>query len=160
MPSRALQEQLHLDLLVIRVLQRSLLSVEDSRRRSCWHTIAQSHNIRDVELWKTEGDEDLKRLVEDILQFAARRASNVIVSRLGRSHRILSETAMIPRYISGLLQTGRYFPGEAPRDKVELLRRENFEGCRRAWEKTVTLARTSGSRVVCLNGDNVAFTSI
>ena len=67
---------------------------------------------------------------------------------------------MIPRYITDLLQTGRYFLGEAPRDKVGLFRRENFEGCRRAWEKTITLARTSGSRVVCLGGDNVAFTSI
>jgi hypothetical protein len=159
-PSEALREQLHLDLLVIRVLQRSLLSVEDSRRPSCWHTISQSYNVRDVELWKTEGDEDLKRLVEDVLQFAARKASNVIVSRLGRSPRMLSETTMIPRYISGLLQTGRYFLGSAPCDKTGLLGRENFEGCRRAREKTITLARMSGSRVVCLDGDNVAFTSI
>ena len=67
---------------------------------------------------------------------------------------------MILRDITDLLQTGRYFPGEAPRDKVELLRRENFEGCRRAWEKTITLAGTSGNRVVCLDRDNVAFTSI
>lgn len=132
MPSEALQEQLHLDLLVIRVLQRSLLSVKDSQRPSCWHTISQSYNVRDIELWKTEGNEDLKRLVEDVQLFAARKASNVIVSRLGRSPRILSETAMIPRYITDLLQTGRYFLGEAPRDKVGLLRGENFEGCRRA----------------------------
>jgi hypothetical protein len=55
-PHAALQEQLHLDLVIIRIPERSLLSVEDPRRRSCWHTIAQSHNIRDVELWKTEGD--------------------------------------------------------------------------------------------------------
>jgi hypothetical protein len=67
---------------------------------------------------------------------------------------------MIPRYISGLLQTGRYFLGGAPCDKTGLVGRENFEGYRRAWEKTVTLARMSGSRVVCLDGDNVAFTSI
>ena len=159
-PSEALREQLHLDLLVIRVLQRSLLSVEDSRRPSCWYTISQSYNVRDVELWKMEGNEDLKRFVEDVLQFAARKASNVIVSRLGRSPRILSETTMIPRYISGLLQTGRYFLGGTPCDKTGLLGRENFEGYRRAWEKTVTLARMSGSRVVCLDGDNVAFTSI
>lgn len=159
-PSGALQEQLHLDLLVIRVLQGSLLSVEDSRRLSCWYTISQSYNVRDVELWKMEGNEDLKRLVEDVLQFAARKASNVIVSRLGKLPRILSETTMIPRYISGLLQTGQYFLGSAPCDKTGLLGRENFEGYRRAWEKTVTLARRSGSRVVCLDGDNVAFTSI
>ena len=160
MPSEAFQEQLHLDLLVIRVLQRSLLSVEDSRRLSCWHTISQSYNVRDVELWETEGDEDLKRLVEGVQPFAARKASNVIISRLGRSPRIFSETTMIPRCISSLLQTGRYFLGEAPCDDTGLLRRENFEGCRRAWEKTVTLARTSRSRVVCLDGDKVAFTSI
>lgn len=118
--SEALQEQLHLDLLVIKVLQRSLLSVEDSRRLSCWYTISQSYNVRDVELWKTEGNEDLKRLVEDVQLFAARKASNVIVSRLGRSPRILSETTMIPRYISGLLQTGRYFLGNVPCDKTGL----------------------------------------
>ena len=136
------------------------MSVEDSRRRSCWHTIAQGHNIQDVESWKTEGDEDLKRLVEDILQFAARRASNVIISRLGRSPMMLSETTTIPKWISGLLKTGRYFLSNAPGEKVGLLPRENFEGCRRAWEKTIALARTSGSRVVCLDGDNIAFTSI
>jgi hypothetical protein len=130
-PSEALQEQLHLDLLIIRVLQRSLLSIEDSRRPSCWHTISQSYNVRDVELWKTEGNEDLKRLVKDVLQFAVRKASNVIVSRLGRSPRILSETTMILRYISGLLQTRRYFLSKAPYDESGLLSRENFEGCRR-----------------------------
>ena len=136
------------------------MSVEDSRRRSCWQTIAQSHNIQDVELWKTEGNEDLKNLVEDVLQFAARKASNVIISRLGRSPRMLSETTTIPRYISGLLQRGRYFLGKAPDDKTGLLCREKFEGCHRAWEKTITLAKTSGGRVVCLDGDDIAFTSI
>lgn len=67
---------------------------------------------------------------------------------------------MLPRYIFGLLQTGRYFLGETPCYDTGLLRRGNFEGCRRVWEKTVTLARTSGSRVVGLDGDNVAFNSI
>ena len=107
-----------------------------------------------------DGDHDLKRLVKDVQQFAARKASNVIISRLGRSPRMLSETTTIPRYISGLLQRGRYFLGKAPDDKTGLLCREKFEGCHRAWEKTIMLARTSGSRVVCLDGENVAFTSI
>ena len=103
------------------------MSVEDSQRLSYWHTISKSYNFRDVELWKIEGEEDLKRLVEDVRRFAARKAGTVIMSRPGRLPRILSRTTMILRYISGLLQTGRYFLSETPYDDTGLLRRENFE---------------------------------
>jgi hypothetical protein len=91
-----LQRQLHLDLLVVRILERSLLSIEDSRLPSSWYTVSQAYNIRDVEQWKVEGDEDLKRLVDDVLRFAAHRARNVIISEHGL-----------------LLKTGRYFGREA-----------------------------------------------
>lgn len=73
---------------------------------------------------------------------------------------MLSETTTILKWISGLLKTGRYFLGNALYKKAGFLRRENFEGYCRAWEKIITLAKTSRSRVIYLDRDDIAFTSI
>lgn len=159
-PYMALQEQLQLDLLIIRISEHSLLSVEDSRRLSCWYAVSQGYSSRDIDSWKAEGGQDLKRLVKDVLRFAAQRPSNIVISRPGRSPTILTNTTTIPQYILSFSRTGQYFGGEAICDRKRLISEESLEGFHKVSEKTSTLARISGSRVICLGGDKIAFTSI
>lgn len=156
----ALQEPLQLDLLVIRISEHSLLSIEDSRRLSCWYAIAQGYSSRDIDSWKAKGGQDLKRLTNDVLRFAARNASNIVITSPGRSPLLLTNSTTIPQYVLGLSRTGQYFGGEAICDKKEPISGESLEGFPKVREKTFTLARISGSRVICLGGDKIAFTSI
>lgn len=159
-PCAALQQQLHLDLLIVRISEPSLLSVEDSRRLSCWHTVSQSYNVRDIEQWKVEGDKDLGRLVVDILRFSTHQARNVTVVGHGHLPWVSTETAMTPRYIIDFLKTGRYFGSEASGSRTGLFDGGSFEVSRRVREKRYTLAKMSGSRAVSLGGENISFTSI
>jgi hypothetical protein len=159
-PCVVLQRQLHLDLLVVRILERSLLSIEDSRLPSSWYTVSQAYNIRDVEQWKVEGDEDLKRLVDDVLRFAAHRARNVIISKNGLLPQVSTKDAVTPRYVFHFLKTGRYFGREALSPGMGSSDGGSFEVSCRARQKIYTLAKMSGSRIVRLDGENIAFMSI
>jgi hypothetical protein len=159
-PRVALQQQIHLDLLIVRISERSLLSVEDSRHPSCWHTVSQRYNVRDIEQWKVEGDEGLGRLVVDVLRFSTHQARNVIIVGHKNLPWVSTKTAMTPRYIIDFLKTGRYFDSEVSGSRTALLDGGSFEVSRRVREKTYTLAKMSGSRAVRLDGKNIAFISI
>lgn len=161
-PYAILQRQLCLDLLIVRVLERSLLSIEDSSLPSSWHTVSQRYNVRDVELWKSEGAEDLARLVEDVLQIATPKANNIFISGLGHTPWIYIKTTETPRYILDILKMGQYFRNEGPRPKIRLplLGGKSAKISQRVREKVCTIARMSGSKVACLHGEQIAFTNI
>lgn len=156
----ALQPQLRLSLLIIRTLERSLLSVEDSRRPTCWQSVSQRYNVRDIEQWKFEGEEDLSRLVEDVLQFATETADHIVVSGSGHTPWVFARAAMTPRYILDFLETGRYLGSEVPDIAKVPFDKGNFKGPCRVQERIITVARMSGSKAVSLHGEDVAFTSI
>lgn len=155
-----LPPQLRLRLMIVRILDRSLLSIEDSKTPSCWHTVSLRYNNRDVEQWKLEGNEDLSRLVECVLRFARQTADTVVFSKPGRSPCVLVKTTFTPKFIRNLLMTKLYFKCEALRTASGQLDGHSSGGAYRLRERASTIAKISGSKVVCIGGEDLAFTSI
>lgn len=156
----ALPSQLRLSLLIIRTLEPSLLSLEDSGHHSHWNAVSFGYNVGDVERWKLEGTEDLSRLVESVLQFARQQADIFVISGPGQIPYLWTTTMTTPTYIRDYLKTGRYLRAEAL-DAVRVLSdMKIFTPPREIRERIVAIAGSSGIRAVCLNGEGVAFTSI
>lgn len=156
----ALPSQLRLSLLIIRTLEPSLLSLEDSRHHSHWNAVSFGYNVGDVERWKLEGTEDLSRLVESVLRFARQQADLFVMSGPGKIPYLWTTTMTTPTYIRDYLKTGRYLRAEA----LDAVRVQSdikiFTPPRKIQERIVAIAVSSGIRAVCLNGEDVAFTSI
>ncbi|KAM0715427.1 hypothetical protein Q7P37_008925 [Cladosporium fusiforme] len=156
----ALPPQVRIRLMVVRILDRSLLSIEDSKYLSRWHAVSLRYNNRDVEQWKLEGNEDLSRLVEGVLRFARQTADTIVVSKPGRSPCVLIKTTFTPKFISDLLRTRLYFQRKALKTTSGRLDRNSSGAFHRLRERTSTIAKISGSKVVCLDGEDIAFMSI
>lgn len=118
------------------------------------------YNVGDVERWKLEGTEDLSRLVESVLRFARQQADLFVMSGPGKIPYLWTTTMTTPTYIRDYLKTGRYLRAEA----LDAVRVQSdikiFTPPRKIQERIVAIAVSSGIRAVCLNGEDVAFTSI
>lgn len=160
----ALPPLLNLRLLIVRILGRSLLSVGDSKRPSRWHAVSLRYNDRDIEQWKLEGHADLSRSVEDVLRYGKQTADSIVFSDSGRSPCVLTRATLSWTFLNDLLRTRRCFKKEgldsAFHETSDRLNMYTSGGSRRLRERACAVARRSGSRLVSLDGEEIAFTSI
>ncbi len=104
---RALPPELKLDLLVIRVNRRALMTRHNSRIRDNWALLALRYETGDAGEWRASGKRDMSRELRRVLGYGSLHSGTVVLAGTAfRPYVDCRVTGRLPSFLLRTLQTG------------------------------------------------------
>ena len=149
--STALPSSMMLDILLIRMSKRSLMSKQESSVIENWHLVTFRYESSDVGVWRKDARKDLARQIKSLLAFARHSAKVTVLSGPNFTPYVFSSLDRpVPRWMSTLLHTGQVLD-ERKEPQVDL----SLLGYGTA-ERIKGIAQRSQDSILCIDGPALA----